>query len=1086
MFRTVDKNVNFPALEERILAFWEAEKIFQKTDELRQGCPEFVFYDGPPGTNGVPHIGHMMQSALKDLWPRYKTMKGFHVIRKAGWDTHGLPIELTAEKELKLTSKRDIQKYGEERYIDYCRSTVFQYKKTWEDAIRRIGRFLDLEHPYATLTNDYIQSDWYMLKLAWEMKLDSERVELQGRHVSPRFLYKDYRIMPYCARCGTALSNFEASEGYKDVEDITLTAKFPVAGQANHYFLAWTTTAWTLLSNVALAVGPDIDYAAVRRLEDNAAGKAGETLILARARLEAYKKQLEPYEIVWQRKGSELKGMRYYPLWDFQKHPEAHRVVVDDYVTTEDGTGIVHLALYGEDDFRIIRREGLPTVQNVDENGYCTSVVEPFAGRYFKEETLDLDILKDLHAHGLLFAKEKYAHSYPFCYRCDAALMYFARPGWFIRTASYREEMLKANSHINWQPPYIKEGRFGNWLAGTIDWNVTRERYWGSPFPMWTCRTPGCNGEICVASLDELRSLAGAEVDQILYNEKSGGIDLHKPLIDRVKIPCPTCQKPMERENFVLDSWFNAGLMFFGQWGYPAAPGSQEIFKKQYPADFICEAIDQTRGWFYTLLATSTLFAISHKLPENQWSCYRNVICTELVMDESGQKMSKSRGNAVSPMHMFETFGADAIRWTFYMSNPWNVRVFSEKQVREVVRDLILPIWNSYSFFVTYARVDCWTPTDEPVDLEHPLDKWLLGELTRLNREVSKALEEYDVTPAAIACARFLDLLTNWYIRRSRRRFWKSDDDRDKRSAYATLYRTLTDFALILAPFLPFLTEEIYQNLVRSVDPKAPISVHLKEWPKPPLEEVDEDLAAKMEWARRIVRAGRDLRQKHGMKVRQPAKELRVVLSKTLEGDFSDFRELICEELNIRQLTLLQDDSELVTLQAQPNFKTMGPRFGKDVNRAAELIRSLPTQLVAALGRGEEIESEGFRISPGDVVVERVPLPNWGISAEVDLTVALDLRLSPELVSEGKARAVVHLIQNLRREMGLEVTDRIRIRYHAIEELKKAITDHEDWIMNETLAVEIVPAERQEMDERCAVKVDGNNLYLSIEKGELV
>jgi len=1082
MFQPVPKNVRFPQLEERILQFWESNGIFQKTDEIRRGRPEFVFYDGPPGTNGLPHIGHMMQSALKDLWPRYKTMRGFHVIRKAGWDTHGLPIELTAEKELKLSSKRDIRTYGEERYIDYCRSTVFRYKDSWEQAIRRIGRFLDLENAYLTLSNDYIQSDWYLLKLAWERKLDLDREEIQGKNASPRFLYKDYRILPYCARCGTTLSNFEAGEGYRDVKDITLTAKFPVQGQANTYFVAWTTTAWTLLSNVALAVGPEIDYVAVRSQIDHETFKAGQVLIMARARLEAYKKQLEPYEILWSKKGSELRGMRYHPLWDFQKDQRAHRVVADDYVTTEDGTGIVHLALYGEDDFRIIRRDGLPRVQNVDENGSCRPEAGAFAGRYFKDETLDIDIIKDLHARGLLLSKERYEHSYPFCYRCNAALMYFARPGWFLRTASYREEMLKANSHINWQPHFIKEGRFGNWLENTIDWNVTRERYWGSPFPVWTCAADGCDGEICIGNLEELRRLAGSEVDKILYSDKIGQVDLHKPLIDRVKIPCPKCRQPMDRENFVLDSWFNAGLMFIGQWGYPATPGSKEIFAKQYPADFICEAIDQTRGWFYTLVATSTLFALANNLPENQWSCYRNVICTELVLDEEGRKMSKSRGNVVDPMGLFNSVGADATRWTFYTSNPWNVKRFSADQVRDAVRDIILPLWNAYSFFVTYARVDGWKPDGAELAPEHPLDRWILGELTHLNREVVKALDDYDVAPAASACERFLDQLTNWYIRRSRRRFWKSGDDLDKRNAYATLYRALTDFTRILAPFLPFVTEEIYQNLVRGVNSKAVESVHLNSWPQEPLAEVDEELSRRMELARRIVRAGRDLRQKHSIKVRQPLARVCAVLPDSSAAGLETLGDLICDELNVKAAQMLADESSLVTLKAEPNFKALGPKFGKDVNKAAQALKNLKPEAVAALARGTAITADGMQFQPEDVTIVREPLKNWAVSADEGLTVALDLNVTPDLSAEGRAREFVHLVQNYRRDADLEVTDRIRIRAHAGEDLRAAIESHSDWIKAETLAQEIRWEDPSQIPVEAPEKVDRFDVYLRIEK----
>jgi isoleucyl-tRNA synthetase len=805
---------------------------------------------------------------------------------------------------------------------------------------------------------------------------------------------------------------------------------------------------------------------------------------MAKARLLAYEKELGSHEILWTKKGKELKGIGYLPLWDWQTAKKAHYVVVDSYVTTEDGTGIVHLALYGEDDYRIIRREGMPIVQNVDENGYCSEAAGQFAGRYFKEADLDIDILKDLHARGQLLGKEKHEHAYPYCYRCDAALMYFARPGWFIRTASYRDEMLRANTYINWQPDYIKDGRFGNWLENTIDWNVTRERYWGSPFPVWTCDKPGCEGELCVGSLDELRSAANCDVDEILFNEKVGYVDLHKPLIDRVTIPCPECTANMTREDFVLDSWFNAGLMFIGQWGYPSTPGSKEVFAKQYPADFICEAIDQTRGWFYTLVATSTLFSLSNDIPEKDWSCYKNVICTELVLDESGQKMSKSRGNVINPMDLFKKFGGDATRWTFYTTNPWNVRRFSEEQVRECVRDLLLPIWNAYSFFATYAGVDKWQPSHDDKPSDHPLDKWLLGELTRLHRDVTSALEKYDVAPAANACVKFLDQLTNWYIRRSRRRFWKSEDDQDKQNAYTTLYCALVDFTYILAPFTPFISEEIYQNLVRTVSTDTPESVHLASWPEKVLDEIDEDLAIWMDLCRKIVRAGRDLRQQHSIKVRQPLSEIKVVVRPEYGSGLRTLQDLILDELNVKELQLLSNDNELVQLQAKPDFKKLGPKFGKEVNKAAEVIRSLSENIVKSLEAGDTVEADGFKIDAEDVQIERAASDKYALSDSEGITIALNLELTPELQNEGRARELVHQIQNQRKEAGLEVTDRIEIKYQADAELDGAVNAHLDWIKSEILATEFESAAKSDLNGAVTKKIDGYEIDLSLDKAK--
>ncbi len=639
----VSPKVNFPELDHHVLKLWEERKIRERSISEREGCPDYITYDGPPGTNGRPHIGHMMQSALKDLWPRYYTMKGYRVLRKAGWDTHGLPIELTAEKELGLKSKRDILTYGIDNYVNYCRKTVFRYKDAWTEAIKRIGRFLDTDNPYATLTNEYIQTDWWVLKQAWDKGL----------------LYQGHKIMPFCARCGTTLSAHETAQSYVDVTDISLFAKFPVKGAENTYFIAWTTTAWTLLSNVALAVNPDLVYVTV---------KAGsERLILANARLNALEKMIGEYEIIDRKPGRDLAGMHYQPLWDFQNNLEqdAHYVIADEYVTAEDGSGIVHLAFYGEDDFRIIKANNLPLVQNVDQEGRCKSETGHFSGRYFADENLDVDILKDLATRGLLLGKEKFTHSYPHCYRCDERLMYFATSSWFLRTSSFKDRLIAANEDINWYPGHIKHGRFGNWLENNVDWAISRSRYWGSPLPIWTCRS--CGHQVCVGSLDELAELSGESLPD--------DFDLHKPFIDEFTLPCGECGGEMQREPEVLDSWFNAGIMPWGQWGYPAAPGSKEILDNQYPCDFICEAIDQTRGWFYTLLAVSTMLT--------DRSSYKNVICTSLISDESGRKMSKSRGNVVDSIDVCEKYGADAVRLNFYSVNPWVAKRFSENELVE-------------------------------------------------------------------------------------------------------------------------------------------------------------------------------------------------------------------------------------------------------------------------------------------------------------------------------------------------------------------------------------------------------------------
>ncbi|MBU1985115.1 class I tRNA ligase family protein, partial [bacterium] len=710
MLKPIPNKLDLPAIDRELLDFWKENRIFEKSVERPAPKGDYVFYDGPPGTNGVPHVGHMMQSALKDLWPRYKTMQGYRVLRKAGWDTHGLPIELTADKELGLKSKRDVTDFGVQNYIDYCRQTVFRYRELWETAIRKIGRFVDLDNAYATYHPYYIQSDWWTLKQAWNLELEGEAREQALRlEQSPRYLYRDYRVMAYSPRTGTTLSNFEVAQGYEDVTDITLYVKFRLKDAPNTFLTAWTTTPWTLLSNLAVAVHPDLEYITVELKKDCDTGKAGERLILAHARHLALEPMLGEHHIVGHQKGSELAGREYEPMWDWQNPQDsailaragdqAFTVVCDDYVTAADGTGLVHLAYYGEDDFRILRKLGLPIYCVVDWTGHVRPEATAFAGRWFRDETLDVDILKALQEKGLLIAKEKYTHSYPFDYRTGCPLMYFPRPAWFIRTTALKEMMIEANHLIGWKPDHIREGRFGNWLENITDWNVTRERYWGSPFPVWS--TENGDEAVCVEGIAELRALV----------EKSGGqlpedFDPHKPQIDEILLQAKDGRE-MRREDFVLDSWFNAGLMPWGQFGYPAEPGSVEQFREQYPCDFICEGLDQTRGWFYTLLACSCLVAKAQiaeakkradrdaeafwSNPRN-WSSYRNVICTELILDHEGRKMSKSVGNIVDPVALFDKFGADPVRWIFYDSNPWNAKRFGEEEIAEAIRAVILPL----------------------------------------------------------------------------------------------------------------------------------------------------------------------------------------------------------------------------------------------------------------------------------------------------------------------------------------------------------------------------------------------------------
>ena len=1069
MLNPIPNKLDLPAIDHETLTFWETNRIFQQSIDQRAGKPDYVFYDGPPGTNGLPHIGHMMQSALKDLWPRYKTMQGYRVLRKAGWDTHGLPIEMTADKELGITSKAEIgTRISEQDYIDHCRKTVYRFKAQWEHAIRRIGRFLDLEHDYATYQPYYIQADWWTLKQAWNLELEGEAREKAIRMgQSPRYLYRDYRVMPYSARSGTTLSNFEVAQGYRDVTDLTLYVKFRLKDAPNTYLTAWTTTPWTLLSNLAVAVGPEIEYITAELLEDSSAGKQGDRLILAQARHQAIGPMLGKHHIVGHQLGKELAGKAYEPLWDWlvMDHPVALHVVSDEYVTTEDGTGLVHLAYYGEDDFRILRKHGIPLVLAVNTDGLIDPMATPFAGRWFREEGLDVDILKHLLEKGLVLGKEKYTHSYPFDYRTGSPLMYFPRPAWFIRTTAFKDMMLEANALIGWEPEHIRDGRFGNWLENIADWNVTRERYWGSPLPVW--QTEDGSESVCVESVSELAWLV----------QKGGGVlpdnfDPHKPQIDDVLLFASDGQ-PMRRDNFVLDSWFNAGLMPWGQFGYPAEPGSVELFETHYPADFICEGLDQTRGWFYTLLACSSLVAKA-KIEEakknrdyeaesywsnpRNWSSYKNVICTELVLDSKGQKMSKSLGNVVDPMQLFEKFGADPVRWIFFASNPWNSRRFGEDEIGDAVRTVILPLWNSYSFFVTYALIDKWDgKADMASHVPTLLDKWIVSEYHRMIEQVTSALDEYDVASAATAIARFLDLLTNWYIRRSRRRFWKSESDTDKATAYATLHEVLVGLVHVLAPFLPFLTEHLYQNLVRGIDANTPQSVHLASYPKVDVSKRDPVLEDRMDMVTRAVTLARALRQERNLKVRQPlAHMMWVVPGTSTEAELAPFLQIIGDELNVKEVQLRHDDHELVTLSATANFKELGKKVGPRMKDVAAAIAQLTNEQIRELESGGTFTFEEFAFTRDDIQIRRTERHGYAMKSDGHMTIALDTELTPQLEAEGMAREVVHHIQNLRKQEGFEITDRIAVSLHTKSTaLRDALDHHQDYIRHETLAREL-------------------------------
>ncbi len=1054
-FATVQNPPDFPALDHRILKFWDDNNIFQRSMDERSGCEDFVFYDGPPGTNAPPHVGHMMQSALKDLWPRYKTMQGMRVLRKAGWDTHGLPVELTTDRDLKLESKRDVEAYGVQKYVDHCRGVVFRFKETWNEAIKRLGRFVDLDNFYATYTTSYIQSDWWVLKQAWDTQVAEEFRNSANLLGGDRFLYKDYRISAWCPKQGTTLSNFEVAQGYKDVVEIALFPKFRVKGEENTFLVAWTTTAWTLLSNIAIAVGPSIPYVKIRITEDAKGVKAGEHLIVARARLEALKDFLGAYEIEAEMKGTDLAGMAYEPLWAFQNLPEGergHTVIADEYVTTEDGTGMVHLAPYGEDDHRIMKANNMPSILRVDAHGHVVDGVGEWSGKWFKDEDLEIGILRDLAGRNLLLGKEKHGHTYPFHYKTGSPLMYFPRPGWFIRSTAMREQMLAANERINWVPGHIRDGRFGKWLENVIDWNITRERFWGSPLPVWS--SDDDKEAIVVGSIAELN-------EHLLRSGQKPfepDADLHKPGIDEIVLISESGRE-LRREDFVLDSWFNAGIMPWGQVGYPAQAGSVEHVNSQYPADFICEGLDQTRGWFYSLLACSTMLAIARGDEDrDRWSSYKTVICTDLVLDETGEKMSKSKGNVVPPVPMMDKYGADAVRWSIFRNNPWLPVRFGEEPLKESLRQIFIPLWNAYGFFVTYANIDGWKPTAENMagTSDNLLDKWILTCFNDMVATVTDRLENYDVMPAAASITDFADRLTNWYIRRSRRRFWKSEQESDKANAYRTLYQVLTGLTKVMAPFAPFMTEEMYRNLVLGHVDGAKDSVHLENWPKVNPSWQNDELKTKMDVVRTLVSLGHAARNEAKIKVRQPLPALIVAgASDQDKVAVDELGDLIIDELNVKAITFVGGRDELVEFKAKANFRLLGPRFGKEGKVWAGKIAAADQDMIAIWRKGEAVVIDGETFEPDMALLDEI-VPDYFVAKEESgQAVFLDTRTNDDLLDEGYVRELVNKVQNRRKEMDLEVTQRIVLAVEADERVRRALETYGEILANEVLANEM-------------------------------
>ncbi len=1007
MYDKVSTDLNFTEREKQVLAFWEKHGIFAKSIEKREGAPIFTFYDGPPTANGMPHIGHIITRAVKDLIPRYRTMKGFQVLRKAGWDTHGLPVELEVEKLLGINGKPQIESYGIEPFIEQCKKSVWKYETEWREMSQRVGFWADMDNPYVTYHNSYIESVWWALKKIWDKGL----------------LYKGHKIVPYCPRCGTALSSHEVAQGYKDVTEKSIFVKFKVAGK-DEFFLAWTTTPWTLPSNIALAMNGNEDYA---RVSYN-----GEILIMAKALVEPVLKK--DFEILSLHKGFDFEHVHYEPLFGFvEPREDGYYVVCDDYVTLTDGSGIVHTApAFGEDDNRVGRRYNLPFIQLVNEQG-CFVDGTPWAGVFVKKA--DAQIIEDLKNENKLFHALDYAHSYPFCWRCDTPLLYYARHSWFIAMSTVRQDLLVNNDNINWMPDNIKTGRFGNWLENVQDWSISRERYWGTPLPIWECE---CGHQHAIGSVAELREMAVENVPE--------DVELHKPHIDKVHLNCPKCGKPMTRVSEVIDCWFDSGAMPFAQWHYPFE--NKEIFEQNFPADFISEAVDQTRGWFYTLHAISTLLF--------ERPAYKNCIVLGHVGDKDGVKMSKHKGNVVDPWTALNKQGADAVRWYFYVSSaPWLPSRFSEEAVNEGQRKYMGTLWNTYAFYILYANIDKFDPTQYTLDIDklNVMDKWVLSKLHSLIDFVDNGLNEYKITETARALNDFVDILSNWYVRRCRERFWASDMPQDKVNAYMTLYTVLETMAKLTAPFTPFMAESIYLNITKTVNASAPDSVHLCDFPTCSYELIDAELERNMDAALAIVNAGRSARNTANIKNRQPLAEMFVVSDVNLPESFT---EIILEELNVKKLSRAEAVESYVDYKFKPQLKTLGPKYGKLLGKISQMLATQNGHaMMKQLNAGAfetDIDGTTITLTKDDVLIETIQAEGFVVEEGRGVTVILATTLSPELIEEGFVREIISKIQTMRKEADFDVLDKIIVTIDTTDLLEGVITRNSELIKSEVLA----------------------------------
>jgi len=1049
MFKEMSKNTTLPQMEEKILQYWQDHRIFEKTLEKTKDGKNFVFFEGPPTANGKPGIHHVMSRTVKDIVCRHKTMTGHNVQRKAGWDTHGLPVEIEVEKQLKISGKEQIEEYGIGEFNSMCRHSVFSYKSEWDVLTERIGYWLDLENPYITYENDYIESVWWILKQLWDKEL----------------IYQGYKILPYCPRCETPLSSHEVSQGYKEVKDPSIYVTMELEEEPDTYFLVWTTTPWTLISNVALAVGSDVKYVLVADHDKK--------YIIAEARVGDLFEE-GSYTIEKTFNGSELAGVRYKRIFNYNKvDKDAFYVTEADFVTTEDGTGIVHIApAFGEDDNQLGRKYELPVIRPVDATGSFTSEITDYAGMFVKEA--DKKIIADLKERRILVKKKTIEHSYPHCWRCQSPLIYYARESWFIKTSKFKEAMLSNNAKINWYPKEVGEGRFGEWLKNNVDWSLSRDRFWGTPLNIWTCES--CGHQDAVGSVEQLFDKA---ID--LNDQDKEKVDLHRPYVDDVHLKCDACGGRMKRVPEVIDCWFDSGSMPIAQWHYPFE--NKELFKKRFPADFICEGIDQTRGWFYSLLAISTLLF--------DQPAYKNIVVNELILDKNGQKMSKSKGNAVQPDLMIDKYGADAIRWYLMtVSSPWTPKKFDPEGVAEVQRKFINTLLNTYSFFALYANIDNFNRAENPVPFEDrpEIDRWILSRLYSIIQKVEENFNKFDLTRATRLISEYLiDDVSNWYVRRNRRRFWKAGESDDKLAAYQTLFEVLLTLSKLIAPYAPFLSEQVYLSLTDNADE---LSVHLTDYPV--LSEnqkllINQELEDKMFLAQQVVTSARALRNEAQIKVRQPLSELLFVSEKKQDRMFvQELNHIISEELNVKEVSLKSDASEIVNLVAKPNFRVLGAKAGKLMGRLSAAIKNFDaSQIQSFLTNGYEhilIDGHEFRLEPEDVEIVAQAKDGYVAQSDRSMTVALNIYLDEALLEEGFAREFVNRVQNFRKEAGFEVTDHIIVQVQNLGEKEAgALLAQKAYICNETLADDITigSADAEFLQE---TKIEKHSLLIGLSK----